>query len=322
SASIRETHYPDLIHWQFANTRLELGTRPGLVMAVPRYDDITRPTATSDRTLTPGTTLDSGSQALSEKDVTVTLLELGLGKDASNNPIGVSTFINAYSINELESIIVGKLGRDYQFTKDLFLRTEWFNTDRIVYNDAGQVTTTASDVATGDDGTMTEEFLISLRSYMRILEIPPYMDGCYGIAMNEYAIAQFMQSKSSKERDQALADQDLVTRMLAQSTLQDFGGEVTGYRGKFDGFHIFEQNVYGKGANGTEGSNTVTLGAGSTLMHTSFAFGQNTVCWCTGLPVEIRTDEVRDFGRQQRMIWYAHEASGRLNVRNTTATGE
>ncbi|MEO1523109.1 MAG: hypothetical protein AAFU78_20365, partial [Cyanobacteria bacterium J06633_2] len=49
SAAIRETHYPDLIHWQFANTRLELGTRPGLSMAVPRYDDITRPTATSDR---------------------------------------------------------------------------------------------------------------------------------------------------------------------------------------------------------------------------------------------------------------------------------
>ena len=228
SASIRETHFPDLIHWQFANTQLELGTVPGLVMAVARYDDITPPTAVSDFTLASGTPLTPDSQNISEKNVTVEIQELGLGKDTSNAPVGVSTFINAYSINDLEMIIVGKLGRHYQQSKDLYLRTQWFATDRIVYNDAGQVTTTPSDIATGDDGTMTEEFLIALRAYMKILKIPTYRDGCYGISMNEYALAQFMQSKSSKERDQALSNEDLVTMMLAQSTLQDFGGEVTG----------------------------------------------------------------------------------------------
>lgn len=324
SASIRNSHFPDLIHSQFATYQLELGTRPGLVIAVPRFDDIARPATFSDRVLTPGTSLNTDAGPLLEKNVLITLQELGLGKDASNTVIGLSTFVSAYSLNNLESIIVNKLGRDFMVTKDMGLYEQWFGTNTVVYNDGGAVTTTATDVDTGDLGTMNQAFLINLRAYLKGQEIPTFDDGCYGLALNPTALAQYMIDKSSKERDDAMAGQDLVGNMLANSTGNNYGGELSGYRGKYDGFHIFEQNVYGIGVAGEAGAQSSTLGAGpgATLTYSSFAFGPRTIAWGEGLPVEIRMSTDDDFQRQKLMTWYAHATPGTLNVKNTTATGE
>ena len=322
SAMMRMTHYEDLIHWQFAKTDIQLGVQPGLTMGMARYDYLARPTAFTDRVLTPGTTIATQSSALAEKIVPITIQELGLGKDSSNPPIGVSTFIDAYSMMNLEDMINRNLGRDYQYTKDLGLRTQWFRTDRVVYNDGGVVTITATDVGNGDEGTMTDAFTVALNAYMYKLQIPSYDDaGNYGLALNPTAAAQFLQSKGSKERDMALeSGMDLVSRAIRQTSGFE-GGEVSGYLGLYNGFHMFRQNVYGL-EGGTEGVNAVTLGTGPVNMLSSFAFGRETIAWGTALPVEIRADDVTDFQRQQRMIWYSHETPASLDVKTTSGTGE
>lgn len=317
SAMMRMTHYEDLIHWQFAKTDLGLGTRPGLTMGIARYDYLARPAAFTDRVLTPGTDITSSSTALAENIVPVTIQELAL-----KTPIGISTFIDAYSMMNLETIAEQRLTRDYQYTKDLGLRTELFRTDRVVYNDAGTVTTTATEVGAGDDGTLTDNFMIALRAYMKRLQIPPMEDGCYVLLCNPTSLAQFVQSKGAKERDAAIeSGMDMMSRMIAQTTGFE-GGEVRGYYGKYNGFHVFEQNVYGI-EGGTEGVNSTTLGDSNSYdLLTNFAIGREPICWGTALPVEIRADEVTDFNRRQRLIWYSHETPDSLDVKTTAGTGE
>ena len=324
SAAMRVTHYEDLIHWQFARTETEIGTKPGLTMGIARYNYLSRPSAFTDRVLTPGTRLDGGRQSLTELIVPVTIQELGLGKDSSNQALGISTFVDTYSLHDLEAIVEMNLGRDYQYTKDLGLRSEWFRTTNAVYNDGGAVTNTATNVDTGDDGTMTDRFTIALEAYAKRLQILPYDGVHYALVMNTTAAEQFLASKSTKERDAALeSGRDMVSRAIAQTTGDGSGAEVSGYLGLYNNLHMFRQNVYGN-PGGTEGVNTVTLGAGpgATEMLSSFLVGRDTICWGTALPMEIRVDTNDDFQREQAMIWYSHETPESLDVTTTPATGE
>ena len=326
SANMRNTHFPNLIHWQFATYKLELGQGPGLVIAVPRHEDIPRPATFSDRVLVTGQRLNTDTQATQEKNVLVQLLELGLGKDTANTVVGFSTFVSSYSLYNLEQIITEKLGRDHALTKDMGLYEQWFAADLVYYNNEGTPTTTPGDVNVSADnvsGVLTQKFLINLRARMGAAEIPTYDDGCYGLALNPFALAQYMADKSSKERDDAMSGMDLVGKMLANSTGNMYGGEVSGYRGKYDGFHIFEQNRYGVGSLVTDpGINNVTLGSGATLMDSSFAFGPRTLAWAEGLPAEIRVSSDDDFQRQRLITWYSHGAPKGLNVIDDATTGE
>ncbi len=321
SSFIRQSHYSDLIHHQFATNAVELGRKPGLNIAVSRYPYMAKPTSLADRQLTPGNSIATETNPVSELFTTITLLELGLGKDAANAPLGFSTFIQAYSLANLESLVDRNLGRDYAATKDLYLLTRWFETDRIVYNSNGNVTTDPLQVTPGTKGTLSDTFLINLRAYMKVLMIPTYLDGNYGLVCNPNALAQYMITQNTKNIE---PDYDIVTTMLSQSTNQDFGGVVSGYRGLWHGFHLFEQNSYGVGAPGELGTQTVTFGTGvgARTADTNFAFGRDTICWCTGMAPEIRLDEVSDFGRRSRMLWTSHENSGRLDVRNNPSSGE
>jgi hypothetical protein len=324
SAFIRQNRFPDLIHWQFANTAAAPGTPPRLNTAVPRYPYGTLPTAIADRVLTPGTAINAGVNNVSETIALITILELGLGKDGSNLPVGVAAFTSAFSMANLEMIIERNLGMDYQSFKDLKLYSEWFGTDTVVYNDGGIVTTTASDLAAGDVGTITRDFLLALRAYMKVQQIPTYSDGYYGLVLTPTALANYMVDLSAQERFVSPDQMDMVTRTLQSATGEDFGGQVSGYRGTHDGFHIFEQNRYGVGSPGDTGVNSVAIGGGlgSKTFESNFAFGRDTICWATALPVEIRWDETTDFQRRQRAIWYSHEASGKLDVKVDAGTGQ
>lgn len=325
STFVRQNKFEDLIHWQFANTAAAPGTPPRLNTAVPRYPYNARPTAKADRTLTPGTAITSSTNNVTEVNALITILELGLGKDSTNAPIGVTEFTNSFSMVNLEQIIERNLGMDYQAFKDLCLYTEWFGTDTVVYpGKNGAVVSDPTTITNGDGATINRNFLLNLRSYMKIQRIPTYMDGYYGIVMNPNAIAQYFSTLTSQERFISDDQRDLVTRTFQTATGEDFGGVVSGYRGTHDGFHIFEQNVYGIGAGGTTGVTSTTLAGavtGARLMETSFAFGRDTICWATAMPVEIRQDETTGFGRAARYLWISHENSGTLDVKLNSGTG-
>jgi len=132
-----------------------------------------------------------------------------------------------------------------------------------------------------------------------------------------------MNEKSEKERDLALRDGDMVSTMLRRrSDAETYGGQVSGYCGTFNGVHIFKQNVYGKGsvAGTDEGVYSTAFTGGNQITRTSFLLGRETIGWGTALPAELRFDEVDDFRRERRAIWYSHENSASLDVKNTAST--
>ena len=326
SSFIRTNQYADLIHWQFATTEFRSGVEVGMQMKIPRYNYLPRPSVRADRELTQGTRITSSSVPVTQDNRLVTIKELGRGKAGVSGaePIGFSTFVEAFSMADLESIIELNLGYDYAYTKDLFLRGELFRTNYVVYNNSGNVSTTPSFTPGSDraSGTITEAFINNLVAEAYSLEIAPFRDGCYGLLLNPKAWAQFMNEKSEKERDIALRDGDLVsTSLRRRAESETYGGQVSGYCGTFNGVHVFKQNVYGKGSTaGTdEGVYSTAFTGGNQITRTSFLIGRETIGWGTALPAEIRFDEVDDFRRERRAIWYSHENSASLDVRNTVS---
>ncbi len=319
---VRQSHFEDLIHWQFANTAVAPGTPAGLNTAVARYPYAVRPTTVADRTLITGVDIGAGASAVNELSTLITMRELGLGANTST-PIGVWHFTSAFSMVDLESIVERNLAADYQAYKDVCLYSLWFTASLILYNSGDAVTADPTAIVAGKKGTFTRNFMIALRQYMKTNRIPTYRDGSYGFVFNPGGYGQYVQQLVAQERFVEPDQKDLVTNMLQTSTGAEFGGRVSGYKGTHDGFHMFEQNSYGVGAPGDTGTQTVTFGTGigAQTCDTNFAFGADTIAWATAEPVQVVKDEVTNFGRRDRYIWKSIEAEGELDVKFNATTG-
>lgn len=320
---IRRTSDTDLIYEQFARTHSVPGTAPRFQGQVPRYPFNPGPAVPADRELTPGTDTNATSQNVVEALAPVTIKELGLGKDGSNNAIGLATFVSAYSMTDLVEIVRTNLGRDYAQTKDLYLRSIWFGATTTLYNNGGATTATPANLTTGKGGMLTRAFLGSLRTYLKNGRVPTYRGGFYVLTVTpgqlqnlvtELRIAQSFTEPTSQQVE-------MVSRIFATPDGAEYGGAVSGFRLICDGFMIFEQNTHSLGAAATEGVQSETLGVGATVTETCFAAGSDTMCWATALPVEIRQDEFSDFGRRDRWIWYSHENAAALDVNEVITSG-
>lgn len=320
---IRENRYADLIHWQFANQNIVDSVSPGLNTAVPRYPYFARPTTIASRQLSELTPINGGSQNVQQINTQITIEELGLGKDANNLPVGLSSFVSAFSMADLEQIIMNNLGMDYQAYNDLRLWSLWFGTDTIVYPSfTGTVVTNPTNL-TANDGIFNKDYFINLRALMKIRQIKPYSNGCYGFTFNPGGFSQFLMSLSNSERYINRDDENLVSRVLQQAGSADNQGVVSGYRMTWNGFMMFEQNIYGVGATpGTDpGVSSITVGSTPTIFDTNFAFGSNTIAKATALSVEMRQSEIIDYSRKKNFIWYSHEGYGALDVKDDVVTG-
>lgn len=313
---IRRPSDTTLIYAQFARDYAVPGTAPRLQGQVPRYPYNPGPAAKADRTLTPGTDIGTSRQAVIETLVPVTIEELGLGNSATNAPLSLSHFVQAFSMQNLETIVQRNLGRDYQQTKDLFLRTELFTANTVVYNNGDRIVSAPGSVATGGIGRATRGFLRALFAYMSTQLIPTYSNGCYVLTLTPNQVQFLLSDMAAIQRfpEPTSTEIEMVSSVLAAQGSEDFGGVASGYRMTLDGFMIFQQNVHSTGAAGTPGVQSETLGAGARLTETCFAFGADPIAWATALPVEIRMDEVTNFGRRDSWIWYSHENSVILDV--------
>src|SRR6476646_1723573 len=201
STVLRETHTSRFVFWQFTFNQLELGKGPGDTIQVARFRYLPEPTSLADRTLTPGTSTNSSNQPLTLGTTqNIVLQELGLGKDSANAALAIPEFISAYSLLSLETAMQTRLGHDYYATEDIAVRSLLAASTRVVYNNGGSITTTPGDVGTGDDGTITEEFLNSLYSYMSSQKIPAMDDGCFVLVLHTTGLGQLKNSLSSKNR--------------------------------------------------------------------------------------------------------------------------
>ena len=309
SMMVRTTHVTGTVFWQFPRVVDDFTKIPGDTINVPRWANVSRPTAEADFTLTPGTALAGTPQNLSQTSRPIVLEEKGLGKSGVSGfePIGIPEFIAARSIQDLQRIVMERLGIHYEQCYDFLIRNRYQSTTAIRYNNNGATTATPGDVGVGDDGTLTEDFLHDLFSEMSSNFVPTYDDGCYIGALNPKAAAQVRKSIADRIRYMPYVDMSQV--LLPQGT----SGKVSGYIGTIAGFHLFQTNVFGVGNSG-EGVQSVSLGVGSTLTRSSWFFGKDAVGLAVGMPMTIRANDDTSFGRLNQYIWLAHMAADTLDV--------
>lgn len=317
SAIMRENNRPGFIFWQFPVTRIEFDKGMGDTIKIPRAAYLPAITNPDDRLLSGNGTysyIDNTSQNIQTGVVSVTLQEWGLGKNSNYPPVGIPAFVQAYSMIDLMQILERNLQHDYWTWEDTKIRSLWRSTSRVVYNKKGSVVTSAADVGAGDGGTLSENFLNSTYGYLRSLQIPTYRDGCYGLAVNTLSLVQLKNDLGAKYAPPTAATLQELTNILNPNVIGS--GEVdkvTGYAGKWMNFHVFETNAFGCGAPGTEGVQLETIGGGSHITRSSYAFGADTIGRGIGSEMEIRRDNNDDFGRMNRWIWKAEEGFCQLD---------
>lgn len=324
SSMLRYTHRGAYIFHQFPNVVIDHGRNRGDTIKIARYALNAEPANNADWELSGGgafADLTTDSQGTQTGVVDAVIKEYGMGKTGvdANRPYMVPNFVQMYSmLSVLESFQVNIM-RNYMQFEDRYIRALWTPTSRVVYNNGNEVETTVGNVVNTSDGTLTAEYLHALYTYMAASYIPTYMDGCYGIAINSYQLQQLRKSMTPVERDgfttpSNASDLATLVNMLPAVTDTD---RITGYRGKWGNFHIFEQNTFGMGASGTPGVQTVTTGAtvAAQTARSAYAFGANTIGRGIGMPMELRSQSGEIlWNRAQKWIWISHESYTALDV--------
>jgi len=325
SSIMRQTHTPKFNFWQFADVKVEMGKGMGDTVQIPRVNYANTGTVTTDWELTPGPPLVATSQNVSMSNVTATLKEYGMGKNGTIEPIAVPEFILATSQIELESIVQRNLGFNYHQYEEVAARSLWFGTTKTIYNNQSQIALTAAGVsatAATDkhrSGALSYEFLINLYAYMCGQQIPAYSNGCYGLELHEFALAQLKSSLAEKNQYLGVSGVEDITNVFRSATMNEGLNRISGYQGTIGNFMIFSTNNISMGAAGTIGAQTETVGGVAQITRTSFAFGANSIGRGTGMAATIRRQVEDDFGRMNRWVWLAHEGWVQLDVDNAVA---
>lgn len=320
SSIVRLTHIPSFIWHQFTPIRLDVSRGQGDTIIIPRWAYQPVAAAPNDRLLSGGgnyVRIVNERQALTQTNVPAIIQEFGMGADSDNGqPILMPEFVSAYSLQNLEQIIIRNIGYDYRAWEDLYIRSSYDVTSVVWYNDNQVPTTAPLDVGADDDGRFTTEFLDSAYAEMRALQIPPMDDGCYIGAINTYAADTFKKSFYDSQQKWQAPTADALQEITSMLNLMNGGAmdKVSGYLGKWNNFHLFESNAWGLGNAGTPGAQTETLGSGSVTTRTSYLFGRDAVGRGVGQPMEIRMDEMRDFGRSNSYIWRSEEVVKGVDV--------
>lgn len=330
---VRMTHVLRYIWWQFPVTRLELGSVPGNNILVPRFALLDEPTTIDDfilDTATSVTSISPESQSLQMSTVPIELYGCGLGKgtNVGNRPIGISEFVTATSLVQLENVLISRLGTHYNAFIDLWIRRLFqqsaVNPANIYFNEAGNLTQTPVNINTGEEGTCTQEILNAMSSEMSRRGIPTLENGLRIAVLHTYAANQLkndMDNKLAIVTEQQLQD---ITQILNAGSLGNGIDRPSGYIGSYNGFMCFESLTTGVGLPGPsnlEGVQTTTFGVGARTTRDNYFFGPGVVGQGVSSPMEIRQDGSGTFGTSNRYIWRSIEGFGNMDCCSLNASG-
>lgn len=322
AAVMRTNNRPQYIFRNFANTRVDFAQGTGDTIRIPRAAYQPGPSNPDDRKLSGAgsfANIDPNNQRLQTGTESALLEEWGLGKNSEHPPVGIPSFVQAYSMLDLMGILERNLAEDYFRWEDMKVRSLWAPTSRVVYNDGDEVSTTVGDA----DGSITLQFLNNLYGYMRGLKIPTYQDGAYGIVLISSVCSQLRNEMIADNVWQApsMAALTELANNLSLSVGLDVGPTdlAAAYQGNLGNFHVFDTNAYGTGtaaATGAEGEGvqTETVSAGARTTRSNYAFGADTIGRGIGTEMEIRRDTNDNFGRVGRYIWRSEEGFVAMDV--------
>ena len=324
SSIVRTTHRPGFVFWQFAQTEFNYLKGEGSNVLVQRAAYAAASNNPVDWELSGGgsfVSIDNTLQQITTGTVPITLKEYGLGKSGTvNQPISLPSFVMAYSMIDLVSVLERNLGQNYAYFEDLKIRSLYAGTSVRLYNNNSSVVSAGSGVSAGTaanpSGVITKEFLINLYAYMLGRQVERFADGCYALVLHPTAASQFLNSLAALYRFTTKDDIEALTQILNPGVVEpENGSRVAGYLGSYYNFHIFQSNAFSVGASGSEGVQTETIGSTSgVLTRTSYAFGNAAVGRGVGTPMEIRQNEITNYQRLNSYIWRSEEGFAPLDV--------
>lgn len=281
---------PILRFLQFAKQKTELGTEPGLSIAMMTYNNLKR-----------GGALEEGvritAQALSSSMKHITVGERG-------NAVSVSELTLKTSFTDVMADATTLLARDVAITLDVELRdTVIEGVTNTIYGRAGK---TDAKVASRSALTATKTLSVAtIKDGVEILATAnaPKFDGNFYVS--------FIHPHQSRElRD----DNAWIEASKYGAPEQLFNGEI----GRIDDVRFIETTIMPNGV-APEGDEAyapdLQTGAdGNTVdVFQGLLFGEDTYGYAVGLPVELRDNGVTDFGREHALAWYAIWGCGVLH---------
>jgi hypothetical protein len=326
SSIMRTNARPGLVFWQFPTTVHQFEKGEGDTIVIPRSAYPAAATDSNERLLSGGgtyTPIDNSNQNVQTGLIRFSLNEYGRGRSEAP-PIAIPTFVESYSMLPLLTLLQRDLFYDYYRWEDLVIREQWRPTSRVFYNNGDEIATTAAGVLS--NGQMTRKFLGAVYTQMANEQVIPLADGNYGLVTNPTAIRQLKNSLDQYWQAPTAEEIQDLTNILLMDYPNGENLKVQGYKGLYEGFHIFETNGFANGGNGTEGVLNESCNSGGTIttgtFRTSYAFGYAASGRALGgAGVQILFDEKTDFGRVDRAIWQSYEAHGPLDV-DATGYGE
>lgn len=293
----REIEYkamPNMRFLQFADVKTELGTEPGLTINMMTYDNLATGGA-----LTEGTDMETQSLSASQKSITV---------GERGNAVAVSELALQSSFDDLMQRATDLLSRDMALVLDVELRDTALSVSNVIYarSDADNSKIEARGDLTKADGLT----VASIKDAVEILATnnAPKFDGNFYIS--------FVHPHQSRDlRD----DSAWIEASKYGAPEQLFTGEI----GRIEDVRFIETTLMPNAdapADDPAYDDTLAQDPDSTpdsgdefSVIQSIVFGESLYGYAVGLPVELRDNGVRDFGRKHGLAWYAIWGTGILH---------
>jgi uncharacterized protein (DUF1697 family) len=320
SSIMRQTPNWGKVWHQFLNPQMALGTAVGNRVDVARLGRINRPTTSAAWNLT-------GNFATTSQNITngyekLEVVMYGMGENGANNdPVAINEYLRKHSILDLEAQIQNELGENYNEFREIITYEQYAGTNVEAYYKAStkQIVTAATSMTSADSGAIDVDGLIRLRAYMSgELGVIPWADGCYVLVCHPSAIVDLeIELKDSAKGSATYMEVEAMTNLIKMVNTA-LTSQISGYRFTVGGFHIFCHENLPPDPNFMKSS----TGAAATLRnwYDNIAFGPMAVAEVISMPAEVRRDEMRQFGTQDRYIWLGYGKYQAIE-RGTASTG-
>lgn len=267
---------PNMRFFQFASVKTELGVQPGLTISMMTYDNLAL-----GGTLTEGVPMVG--KALSNSMKSITVAEKG-------NAVKVSELLLQSSFDDIMATATTLLARDYATVLDLELRDKALSNATVIFGrkTGAEKIKQRSEITTANPLTVA-----TVKDGVEILATnnAPKFEGNYYIC--------FVHPHQSRDlRD----DNAWINASNYGNPTQLFTGEI----GRIDDVRFIETTLMCNGAAGEDDpAYKSALKAGTVPVYQSVLFGENYYGIAFGLPMELRDEPPKDFGREHGLAWYA-----------------
>lgn len=264
---------------QFATTKTELGTEPGMTISMLTYDNLKRGGALQEMK-------DMETQALSGSTKQITVVEYG-------NAVSVTELLVRTSFDDIMASTTTLLGRDYAQTLDCELRDAALSGSNVIYGKKtnGTVVTSRGDI--------TADCTFKVSTVKDGIEILSTNNAPKHTLANNRWVSFLHPHQSRVLRD----DPSWVEASKYGAPEQLFNGEI----GRIDDTIFIETTIMCNSACAPTdvAYDSDLVATDGTKVFQSVLMGDSYYGIATALPVELRDDGVKDFGRKRSLAWYS-----------------